>query len=692
LDDDQDPQWIRVLVLAIAAAVAAFGGVALTLAVLGWYRLPLAVLGGSVLFVCLGAMARPLLPPRGEVTRAARIGAALAVVAVVAITVWNIANASEQVLIVRDGGTYLNAGKWIASHGTLEVKPFVGPFNPRLLAASSAGMSRQGNHLDFTLEHMVPALLAVSQGIGGNRLMFATVPLLGGAALLAFYLFARRVLRYPIAALGATLCLGVLMPQVSFSRDSTTEVPMQVLLFVAAWLLCDARTLQHRNSAFLVGLFVGLLQAIHIDGLVFVVGLPFVGLVAWFRTDPPQRKRVGIALAFAGLGVAAGAMLSLLDLVSRSPLYLHKLHADLEQLGLGAGLAIVVAVVLARVVRWWSRRPHEFLARLRRAVNPASFAAAGLIMIGGFAAWLGRPYLQTTRGPPNIVVKIVQTRTHLPVDPTRRYFEHSLEWASWYVGPITLSLAIIGAAYATRAFMRGTLREPSKVAGLLLGPAALLYLWKPSITPDQIWAARRFLPAVFPLVVLATFGTLCAFAAWDRIPAVGRRGLALAIGGLAVAYPVYTIWGVSRMTDQRGFPPVVQEVCRIVGKNGVIVVPQEVSSSAWVYDPQTLRSFCDVPVAVMLSGQRSELSTRRPGGRLDPALLRTLAQQWADQNRQLFIVAGTARTITKLFPNVTVRLVPEIVNSHLLVQTLVSRPDAFQTEGISFAIARVPGA
>jgi len=32
LDDDQDPQWIRVLVLAIAAAVAAFGGVALTLA------------------------------------------------------------------------------------------------------------------------------------------------------------------------------------------------------------------------------------------------------------------------------------------------------------------------------------------------------------------------------------------------------------------------------------------------------------------------------------------------------------------------------------------------------------------------------------------------------------------------------------------------------------------------------------
>lgn len=678
--------------LAIAAAVAAFGSVGLTLALVGWYRLPLVLVVGSLVFVGLGALARPLLPRRGELTRSARIGAVLAVLAVLAITIWNVSNASEQVLIVRDGGTYLNAGKWIASHGTLEVKPFVGPFTPRLLAASSAGMSRQGNHLDFTLEHMVPALLAVAQGVGGDRLMFAMVPLLGGAALLAFYLLARRVVKYPLAALGATLCFGFLMPQVSFSRDSTTEIPMQVLLFTAAWLLCDARTLQHRGSAFLVGLFLGLLQAIHIDGLAFVVGLPFIGLVAWLRTEPSQRRRLGVALAFAGLGVAVGALLSLLDLVFRSSLYLHELHVDLERLAVGAGLAIGAAAVLVAVVRWWSRRGHDVLPGRRPSGHAAGFVAAGLVMLGGFGAWFVRPYLQTTRGGPDIVVKIVQIRTHLPVDPTRRYFEHSLEWASWYLGPITLSLAIIGAAYATRAFVRGSLREPSQVAGLLLGPAALLYLWKPAITPDQIWATRRFLPAVFPVLVLGAFGALCRFGAWDRLRADVRRACALALGVLAVAYPLYTIWGVSRMTDQRGFPPVVQQACRIIGKNGAVVVPQEVASSTWVYDPQTLRSFCDVPVAVMLSGQRSALSTRRPDGRLDPQLLRTLARQWANQNRHLFIVAGIPRTITKLFPNVTVRLVPEAINSHLLAQTLVSRPDAFQTEGLSFAIARVPSA
>jgi hypothetical protein len=691
LDEYDDPRWIRVLAFAIAAAVAAFGSVGLLLAVLGWYRLWLVLVAGAVVFVGLCALARPLLPPAGEVSRAARIGAVLAVLAIVGITIWNVSNASQQVLVIRDGGTYLNAGKWISAHGTLEVKPFVGPFTPKLLAASSAGMSRQGNHLDFTLEHMFPAVLAVAQGVGGDRLMFATVPLLGGVALLAFYLLARRVLRYPLAAFGAVLCLGLLMPQVSFSRDSTTEIPMQVLLFTAAWLLCDRRTLRHRGSAFVAGLFLGLLSAIHIDGLAFVVGVPFVGLIFWLRTERSARRPVGVALLFAGLGVAAGALLGFLDLALRSQLYLRTLRGDLEKLAVGAGLAIVFAGVLVAGLRWWSRRADDLAPRLRNVMRPAGFVAAALVLLGGFGAWLVRPHLQTVRGTPNIVVKAVQIRTHLPVDPTRRYFEHSVQWVSWYIGPITLTLAILGAGYATCAFLWGSLRWPSQVAGLMLGPPALLYLWKPSITPDQIWSMRRFLPAAFPVLVLAAFGALCVLAGADRIGRAGvRRAVALGLGVLAVAYPVYAIRDVSRMTDQRGFPPVVQDACRIVGTRGAIVVPQEAAPLTWLYDPQTLRSFCDVPVAIMLSGQKSALSTRLPGGKLDPRLLHALAQQWAQQDRQLFIVAGNARTIRKLFPNATVHIVPGRVNPHLLAQTLVSRPGAYDGERLAFAIARVP--
>jgi hypothetical protein len=325
----------------------------------------------------------------------------------------------------------------------------------------------------------------------------------------------------------------------------------------------------------------------------------------------------------------------------------------------------------------------------------AGVCAAGVVLLGGFLAWFVRPRVQTVRLSYNAVVASVQQSTHLALDPTRRYFEHAVVWASWYIGPITLALAIIGAAYAVRAFVRRTLPTPCRVAALIFGPSALLYLWRPSITPDQIWATRRFVPAVFPVLVLAAFGVMYVVAEREHpslrfASANVRRVVATTLGVLAIAYPVYAIRDVSRMTQQRGFPTAVSEACRIVGPDGAIVVPQEEPQKTWLYDAQTFRSFCNVPVAVMVSGQRTEFAPHLRAGRLDPDALRELSRQWAAQGRKLFIVAGNGHTISTLFPGRPMRIVPVAKNAHQLVQTLVTRPGAYHEEQLTFAIARVP--
>ena len=314
-----------------------------------------------------------------------------------------------------------------------------------------------------------------------------------------------------------------------------------------------------------------------------------------------------------------------------------------------------------------------------------------VVLLGGFGAWIVRPHIQTTRGRANnAVVAFLQSATHQPFDPKRRYFEHAVQWAGWYVGAITLTIAIIGAAYATRAFVRGKLRLPSAVVALVLGPPAVLYLYRPSITPDQIWATRRFVPAALPIIVLAAFGVLCLLARHDRFGFTNaRRVVAVVLGVAAIAYPLHVINNVSRMTQQRGFHTTVMAVCKTVGKNGAIVVPQE-SSLTWLYDPQTLRSFCNVPVAIMLSGQKSHFAPRLPDGRLDADVLRTLAQDWAREHRVLYLVAAGPRTINKLFPGLPLRGVRVGRNPHLLEQTLVTRPDSYKPEKLAFAIARVP--
>jgi hypothetical protein len=623
----------------------------------------------------------------------------IAVVAVAGITIWNASNASHQVLIIRDGGTYLNAGKWISGHGSLEVPPFDGPFTADSgLAASSAGMNRQGDHLEFTLAHFFPALLAEAQGLGGDGLMFATVSLLGGLALLAFYLFARRVLLHPVAALGATLCLGLTMPQVAFSRDSTTEIPMQVLLFTAAWLLCDPRTLRRLGPAFVAGFFLGLLQAVHIDGLAFVVGLPFVVAVVWLRARAPERRRVLAAGACAAGGVLLGVALAFFDLLRRSSHYLRSLRFDVQRLSAAAIIAVVAAVAFVAAVRWWTRRADTAPRPVwpSRVSHPIGWIAAALVLVGGFGAWLVRPHLQTVRSRgASTVVGLVQHANGLKIDPTRRYFEHSVQWVAWYLGPITVTLAIVGAAYAALMWIRGRLKLSAQIAALLLAPPALLYLWRPSITPDHIWVMRRFLPAILPLFVLVAFGGLNVLAerrvlgrplrGWD-----GRRSVALALGVVAIAYPAYTIRNVTQMTQQQGFETAVKKVCNRIGSRGAVIVPQEAAPLTWYYDPQTFRSFCNVPVAIMGSGQTSALTPRLNNARLSPAGLRALAREWAAQGRRLFVVAANRSTINSLVPHARPRVFRVLRTDHLLEQTLVRRPDSYQPERLVLEVAPVP--
>ena len=104
---------------------------------------------------------------------------------------------------------------------------------------------------------------------------------------------------------------------------------------------------------------------------------------------------------------------------------------------------------------WFVQTRNETLAKLRSRMwglrAPAGRIAAAVVLLGGFGAWIVRPRIQTTRGrAANAVVAFLQSSTHQHFDPKRRYFEHAVQWAGWYVGAITLTIAIIGAAYDVR--------------------------------------------------------------------------------------------------------------------------------------------------------------------------------------------------------------------------------------------------
>ena len=176
----------------------------------------------------------------------------LATVAVVAgLTAWQLTESSAALIVVRDPGTYLQAGYWIAQHGSLPVpetaKAF-GGLHSGFSFASTGFLARGGGLYPAVLPGL-PILLAGGFWAHGVAGAVATGPVLGGLAVLAFAGLVARLAGPQWAPAGA-LVLGLSLPQQYTGRTSLPETALEILLFGGLCLLADSLALRGwRQSA-----------------------------------------------------------------------------------------------------------------------------------------------------------------------------------------------------------------------------------------------------------------------------------------------------------------------------------------------------------------------------------------------------------------------------------------------------------
>jgi hypothetical protein len=673
-----ETRWVRGLAFAGGAAVAAWGGVGLVLADRGWYRPWLALPIGLAAWLVLLWLGRSALRAPGRSDASAQVGAAGACVLSVSVGIWNALHASQHVLTDRDPAVYNNAGRWIAAHGTLLASTRQGPFATGPFDVSAPGLYPVPNQrpLVFQFAHLLPALLAEARAIGGDRLMFRAVPLLGTIALLAFYVVASRVLRAPLAALAATACLAFTMPQVFFSRDSYSEIPSQVLFFTALWLFADERMLRRAQVAFCAGLFLGLLQASRIDALAVIAGAPLIAAVAWIRAEPgADRRRVALGLGAAWAGGVIGALIGVVDLATRSRPYVHDLRGSVLQLIALTALTVSAAVAIVLL--------HPLLRRIslpdrRRLRMLVANAGAAVIVLAGVVGWFVRPALQ----PINFVLTSADGSTPIVPDGQQHvFFARSVAWLGWYFGPLTLVLAIAGAALVIRQLVLN-FRWHWFAPTALLVFAALLYLWRPSASPDHVWVSRRLLVATFPATVLAAFGVIVAiFSASKRVQRrplrVSGQAAAVLCAVVAVAYPIGTLIAVRSMSEERGFLAAVKSTCTIVGRNAAVVVVPEADNVVHLTFPQPTRGWCGIPAAQYRGAVNA------------PALVQAAAE-WKARGRVLWVAAQHPETLTQWFPGVQPRFATAVSSRDRLSAPLTHRPRGYVSQSFSIALAPVP--
>ena len=280
-------------------------------------------------------------------------------------------------------------------------------------------------------------------------------------------------------------------------------------------------------------------------------------------------------------------MLGWLDLRELAPGYYRDLHSNFSGL-VSLIVASVVASIVMVIVCWTTPVVAWVSARLDRVGS----VVAGLVVLVGLVL-ASRPLWFTSHSitdkPVQNVIAAYQQTEHVPVDGTRSYAEQSVTWLAWYLGPLLAGAALFGTALIVRrAFAR---RELATAPFLLVFlSTAALYLRDPQISPDQIWAMRRYMPVVLPAAGLAG---MYAFAVLLGRLRPGARRLAaasLVVGLLAPVLFLSRPFLTAREYD--GQLAEINRVCAALPADAAVLVVGEFLSARY---PMTVRTFCDVP-------------------------------------------------------------------------------------------------
>ena len=547
------------------------------------------------------------------------IAATVAVAAVFA--VWQIAERTQQVIVLGDPATYLQTAAWIARHGSLPI-----PYSPEAfggthagLTFASAGYYPSGSGLSPAIMAGTPLVLAAAIWLAGVPGALVITPLTGACAVLSFGGLAGRLIGARWAPVAAA-ALALSLPEQYTSRGTFSEPLVQVLLFGGLCLLIDALVVtprtttagtdpgQDRVLAALAGLVLGLAVLVRIDALSDILpAVPFLGLLLAARRRQTIPFGLGLA-AGVGYGLAGGYLLShrYLDLVGPS----------LRPLG------VITAVIVALTAIALVPPIQNQLKRLRASKKATTWLppAAAVLVIAAFAALAVRPLLDHGR-----------------------YDQTGLVWVIWYLG---LPAVLLGAAGLAVLASRGakallTWTDPGAQARTWALPLLIALwvivtvLWRPAISPEQPWASRRLVPFVLPGLILgAIWATawLCNLAGQRGGGDIaGQRGRARATSGVVASCCAASLLIPATLTNlDLGSGPnasgsgthltangmafrrigpgelaAVDGLCAAIGLDASVVILDSLTADRFA---QVIRGICDTPAAVLTNPSKARTS------------------------------------------------------------------------------------
>jgi hypothetical protein len=544
------------------------------------------------------------------------------------VTLLNVTSSAEDLQTYRDPGVYLTTGKWIANRGNLLIDGATDGFAGFEHVTGRTGgyyEMRDDGLLYAQFNHGLPVVLAVSDWLGGDRLMFNIVPLIGAAFLLLLFVLLRRFFADWISLIAVgTAAFNLIFWH--FARGTYSE-PLLALLLVLALLAIDhAIRVGSTRQWVAAGILIGSTAFVRIDAWFYIAVFGgIIAILSWLRdTNASPRFRSANAIS-ALVAVWLVGSVGFADLVLRSPGYFGDLWPRVRFM-LGAAVLSGIIAVLAILVKSFRPRMVEAMRALWVSAEGV-IRIAGALAIGVFFLWalLWRPEHNIGRGASQAgAIGALMAREGVPPDETRSFFELSARWLSWYWGVAGIAAAALGWSLAVgrRSIQyRRRLFIPLTLTGLTLLP----YIVNPSITPDQLWAMRRFYPMGLIGMSVAVGLLMSLTVDWIRNTTFRRMGeplFAVAAAGALVVIPLVYAMPLATASTQVGMYGSTMQLCADLPDDAVVLV--EAGRISTVFSA-AIRSFCDLPVASLVANAPS-------------ATTDAVGESWRSHGRSLYLV------------------------------------------------------
>lgn len=509
---------------------------------------------------------------------------------------FNVSLTSENVFVQRDPAIYNVTARHLVDHSAVTVKDRYPGSEDAGVSNDSAGFAesiRSKDELSPQGLHMLPALLASAGRVLGVENISKLAPVLGAAAILAIYNLLLFFVKPKWALLSAIL-FSVSLPLVYFSRDTYTEPLSAMLVLTSIMLFMYALEESNRVLNVASGIVAGSIVLTRADGLLVGLCILFSIVVLQVINISKSKESLRLNKTFNefNYGFVPVALLGWLDMSMLSSVYYSSHGEDLRLqfllLAILSGLNIVLFNKKLRLllIKFHKNIKSKISTKLIRRII-FSLAILVLIFLASRPLWfIGRDY-----SLPSVITRYVegnQALEGLDVDGNRNYAELTMNWMMWYMGTFTALLALIGTIISLYLSIIKNNTFLLVITILFVLPT-IVFMMLVGITPDHLWASRRFLPITFPAIIFFAVISISKFYELKQI-----RLLRLFLISIICILTITSTYGVTNkfigtQTYEDQFSQ-VQEVCSELGDDYMVLW---VGQKGW-NSIQTVRSYCGI--------------------------------------------------------------------------------------------------